>query len=162
MVEKISDPQKPTGLRRLLFRLPIQLYRLNLGWLLGGRFMLVNHVGRKSGQVRQVVLEVVKHDKEHNIYYLASGFGKKSDWYRNLQAQPDVMVQVGRAKMDVHARFLTAEESGKMMVEYGRTYPQLAKRLAQLIGYRVDGADEDYRFLGEEVIPFVALEPRIS
>jgi hypothetical protein len=30
---------KPTGVSRLAFRLPIYLYRLNLGWVLGHRFI---------------------------------------------------------------------------------------------------------------------------
>ncbi|EID56026.1 hypothetical protein [Saccharomonospora xinjiangensis] len=29
--------RRPTGLTRMLFRLPIALYRLRLGWLFGGR-----------------------------------------------------------------------------------------------------------------------------
>jgi hypothetical protein len=31
----------PTGLRRLLFRLPLHLYHVRLGWLLGDRLMLL-------------------------------------------------------------------------------------------------------------------------
>lgn len=50
--------KKPRGLLRLGFRLPIWLYRLNLGWILGERFLLLTHTGRKSGLVRQTVIEV--------------------------------------------------------------------------------------------------------
>ena len=32
-----------------MFKLPLLLYRLRLGWLLGRRFMLLTHVGRRSG-----------------------------------------------------------------------------------------------------------------
>jgi hypothetical protein len=53
----------PTGLSRLLWRAPIWLYRLGLGGLLGSHFVLLNHVGRKSGQPRQTVLEVVDRDE---------------------------------------------------------------------------------------------------
>jgi len=35
---------------RLAFRLPIYLYRLDLGWLLGHRFLLLVHRGRESGR----------------------------------------------------------------------------------------------------------------
>ena len=31
-----------------MFKLPLLLYRLRLGWLLGTRFMLLTHVGRHS------------------------------------------------------------------------------------------------------------------
>jgi hypothetical protein len=36
-MRRISDPRPPAGVRRALFRLPIHLYRLRLGWLLGRR-----------------------------------------------------------------------------------------------------------------------------
>ena len=49
----------PTGVSRWLFRMPIGLYRLRLGWLLGDRFLLLHHTGRKSGLPRQAVVEVV-------------------------------------------------------------------------------------------------------
>src|SRR5215204_4945342 len=40
---------RPTGALRLAFRLPIYLYWLGLGQLLGHRFMLLTHRGRRSG-----------------------------------------------------------------------------------------------------------------
>jgi hypothetical protein len=53
---------KPAGALRLAFRLPIYLYRLDLGWLLGHRFLLFAHLGRKSGLLRETVLEVILYD----------------------------------------------------------------------------------------------------
>ena len=53
---------KPAGALRLAFRLPIYLYRLNLGWTLGHRFLLFVHLGRKSGLLRETVLKVILYD----------------------------------------------------------------------------------------------------
>ena len=53
---------KPTGIVRVAFRLPVYLYRANLGWLLGHRGLLLTHRGRKSGRVYQTVLEVIRYD----------------------------------------------------------------------------------------------------
>jgi hypothetical protein len=39
---------KPTGAPRLVFRLPIYLYRLNLARLLGHRFLLLIHQGVRA------------------------------------------------------------------------------------------------------------------
>jgi hypothetical protein len=39
---------KPTGASRLTFRLPIYLYRLDLGRLLGHRFLLLLHRGARA------------------------------------------------------------------------------------------------------------------
>lgn len=96
--------RKPvTGLKKFFFRAPLFLYRMGLGGLLGQRFLLLNHTGRKSGQPRQTVLEVVNHDKTNDTYFIASGFGKKSDWYLNILTHPKVEIQVGWRKMAVTA-----------------------------------------------------------
>ncbi|MEZ4615481.1 MAG: nitroreductase family deazaflavin-dependent oxidoreductase [Caldilineaceae bacterium] len=95
MANQPNLPSPPTGISRFLFRLPIQLYRLHLGWLLGRRFVLINHIGRKSGQVRQVVVEVVRHDQTTDSYIVCSGFGRQAQWYQNLLATPAVTIQVG-------------------------------------------------------------------
>lgn len=61
-MEFTGRPERPTGVRRMLYRLPVWLYRARLGVLLGTRFVLINHVGRKTGRWRQVVVEVVDRD----------------------------------------------------------------------------------------------------
>src|SRR5690348_10009358 len=74
----VSTP--PSGVLRLVLRLPIALYRLKLGWLLGQRFVLLHHIGRKSGQVRETVVEVVVHDRASDTYSIVSGWGKRANW----------------------------------------------------------------------------------
>ncbi len=159
MPQKVKDVKPPTGWQRLLWRAPIWLYKLHLGWLLDGRFLLLNHTGRKSGLPRQAVIEVAKHDPDSGTYYVASGFGKKSDWYRNIQKTPAVTIQVGRKKMAVTAVPLTPEESGQMMVDYAHRHPKAAQNLMNLIGYKTDGTDEDYYAIGHDYVPFVAFQP---
>ena len=132
-------------------------YRLGCGWLLGKRFLLLNHTGRKSGLSRQTVLEVVDYDPDTNTYFIASGYGKQSDWYRNILNTPAVTIQVGNRRMNVMAHPLTPEESGEAMVSYARKYPTAARYLCRKMGYHVDGSDDDYRTVGHEAIPFVEL-----
>jgi deazaflavin-dependent oxidoreductase (nitroreductase family) len=148
-----------TGLKRLFFRAPIYLYRIGLGALLGKRFLLLNHIGRKSGKARQTVLEVVKHDKETETFYIASGFGTQSDWYLNILENPKVNIQVGWRNLAVTAVPLTPDESGQAMVDYARRYPTAAKNLGKIIGYNVS-TEEEYRAVGRDAIPFIALAPR--
>jgi deazaflavin-dependent oxidoreductase (nitroreductase family) len=90
--------RKPSGLLRLLLRAPIALYRMGLGGLLGGRFLLLSHVGRKTGKTRQALVEVMRHDQESDRYIVASGWGERSDWLRNVQRAPEVTLVVGRRK----------------------------------------------------------------
>ena len=160
MPKKIGDAQPPTGFKRLVFRAPIWLYSVGLGGLMGGRFLLLNHTGRKSGQPRQTVLEVADHDPESGTYYVASGFGKKSDWYLNILKTQKVEIQVGSKKIQATARALTPDESGKTMVGYAQRNPRAAKQLMRLCGYEVDGSEEEYFIMGHDIIPFVSLAPR--
>jgi deazaflavin-dependent oxidoreductase (nitroreductase family) len=158
MPEKISDTKPPRGLARLAFRLPIWLYRLKLGWILGNRFMLLHHIGRKSGRPRQTVLEVVRYDKASGTYVVAAGFGVRSDWYQNIMANPHVMVDSGGRHMQAIAERLPPEAAEEELVDYNRRYPSLMKELARIMGYRLDGTEDDVRALGR-ILPIVALKP---
>ena len=156
----ISNQRKRvTGIGRFFFRAPIFLYRMGLGGLLGKRFLLLNHVGRKSGLPRQAVLEVVNYDTATDSYFVAAGFGKKSPWYLNILAQPQVNIQVGGRKMGVTAVPLSPEASGEAMVDYARRYPTAARNLSRLIGFNVSTEDE-YRAVGRDAVPFIVLHPR--
>ncbi|MFD2082400.1 deazaflavin-dependent oxidoreductase, nitroreductase family [Actinopolymorpha cephalotaxi] len=156
---KVLDaPQPPSGLRRLFFRAPIHLYRAHLGRLLGGRFMLLTHTGRVSGNPRQVVIEAIDHDPRDGSYVGPSGYGRRSDWYRNILANPDVTVQVGRQVRAMTATPLPPAEGGEIMARYAVRYPRLAPRLARFMGFEVDGSKDDYRAVGER-ISFVRFTP---
>jgi deazaflavin-dependent oxidoreductase (nitroreductase family) len=143
-------------LSRLLYRTPIYLYRAGLGWLLGERFLLLNHVGRRSGRPRQAVLEVIDIDRENGTYFVASGFGRKSHWYQNIVVHPYVNIQVGRRRLVVTAVPLPPKTSGQALVDYAQRNPGTAKALIGLLGISSDGSEASYRTIGEELIPVVA------
>jgi deazaflavin-dependent oxidoreductase (nitroreductase family) len=163
MSEKAPSVERPsTGFKRWLFRAPIWLYRIGLGGLMTKRMVLLNHIGRKSGKMRQAVVEVARYDKATDTVYIASGWGVKADWYRNLLANPEITIQVGWRKMAVTAVPLTPDESGEMMVDYAHRYPKIAKVLSsRLLGFEVGDSDEDYFDLGHDAVPFVAFQPRM-
>ena len=159
MPTKLKERKPPTGLNRLFFRAPIWLYRWGLGWLLGKRFLLLNHVGRTSSRPRQAVVEVIARDESRGHYYVASGYGSQSQWYQNLLATPQVTIVVGRKKLAVKAVPLSPTESGAVLLDYGRRHPTALKNLARLVGYEIDGTEADCRALGEEdIIPVVRFE----
>jgi deazaflavin-dependent oxidoreductase (nitroreductase family) len=159
MVEKTTELKRPTGITRLFFRAPILLYKLNLGWLLGNRMLKLTHTGRISGQPRQVVLEVVKHDPASDTYYVAAGWGEQSDWVKNIRARPEVQVQVGRRKFDMLAQQLTPEQGAQTILDYSHRHPTAMKNLAGYMGYQIDGSEEDFRELGRMLLMF-SLTPR--
>lgn len=123
------------------------------------RFLYLQHTGRVSGAIRDAVLEVAKHDRDTDTYFVASGWGKGANWYQNLQADPKTTVQVGSRRFACQARLLDDEASGRMMMDYASRHPQLAGRLMALLGVETDGSPESFRTIGETRIPFVAFEP---
>lgn len=158
----LSQPPR-TRLQRALARAPIRLYRLGLGGLLGQRFVLLTHTGRHSGRPRQVVLEVVGRDEDSGGYLVASGYGSRSQWFRNIRHHPEVHFQVGRRHFDGRARPLPAAESGRRLCEYARRHPRLAAALMRTLGHDVDGSAAGYERVGadpEHGVPLVLLAPR--
>ncbi|MBI2913794.1 MAG: nitroreductase family deazaflavin-dependent oxidoreductase [Chloroflexi bacterium] len=125
----------PGPLSRLLFRLPVWLYRAKMGWVLDGRFLLLAHVGRRTGRMRQAVLEVIDFDAEQSMYFVASAWGDKADWFRNIAIRPDVEITVGRRKMRALADILSPGESRRILREYGRRHRIAAAALTRLFGY---------------------------
>jgi len=155
--QQIPDP--PRGLKAIPWRLPIWIYRLHLGWLVGHRALLLTHKGRVSGKDRTAMLEVIKYDKATNTHYVASGFGKKSDWYQNISKTPDVVIQVGSKKFPVQAVSLPADEARNVFLEYTSEHPNAIKNLARLVGYDIGDTEEEMvEFL--QLIPVVSFRPK--
>ncbi|MCP2178961.1 nitroreductase family deazaflavin-dependent oxidoreductase [Prauserella alba] len=148
-MERITDAGPPSGRQRTLARAPIVLYRWGLGALLGRRFLYLVHTGRRSGLKREVVLEVVTSDTGSTT--ACSGFGTKAAWYRNVLENPSVTIQSGRLRTAATAVPLDVETGVELMSEYAGKHPKIAARLARVMGYRVDGSDDDFRALGREV-----------
>ena len=124
----------PRGIQRWFLRAPIFLYRIGLGGLLGNRFMLINHVGRKSGKVHQTVIEVVDYDSSSDTYYVVSGWGYKAQWVRNLCATPAIEIQVERRKLSVRAETLASANVVKVLLAYRSKHPIAARELSRVMG----------------------------
>lgn len=120
--------------------------------------MLIHHVGRVTGEMRTVVVEVVEHDTATDSYVAASGFGAHSDWYQNLLAHPRVTIQVGRRRVAVDAVPMPPDEGGELMAHYAVRHDHAARKLCRFMGFEVDGSVEDYRAVGRE-LPFVRFVP---
>jgi deazaflavin-dependent oxidoreductase (nitroreductase family) len=158
MPEKISEPKLPHGLARLAFRLPIWLFRAHLGWILGNRFVLLTHTGRKSGLLRQTVLEVVRYDRSSGICVVASGWGMKSAWSKNISANPRIVFQIRSKRTAAIAERLSPEAGATELFDYAHRYPLALQELSRFMGYKLDGTDEDIRALGR-IIPLFIFKP---
>ncbi|GAB4463561.1 MAG: nitroreductase family deazaflavin-dependent oxidoreductase [Anaerolineales bacterium] len=152
--------RQPRGLLRLFLRMPIALYRVRLGWLLGGRFLMLTHTGRKSGQPRQTVLEVVYHDSETGAYFVAAAWRGKADWFKNVQANPAVQVTAGTRTFPAAAAVMQADEAARIFLAYARRYPLAFRELSRMmLGETLQPNMEDCLRMTQSV-PLVALTPK--
>lgn len=136
--------RKPTGLLRLLLRVPILLYRARAGWLLGRRFVYIAHRGRRTGARREVVVEVVRYLPAVPELAVVAAWGRHPDWYLNLKAGPAVEIRIGTQiwRRPEH-RILDATDTVELLRTYQDAHPRVWKRLAQVLGLPVDPKDTD-------------------
>lgn len=149
----------PSGIMRIVFRLPILLYRLKLGWLFGRRMLLLEHRGRKSGLTRKVVVEVVDHDEQKDSYTVAAAWGRQSDWYKNIEAEPKVTVEVGRKRFAALAETLSADDAAQHLNVYATEHPFAFRQLGSKL-FDIESRDtaEVIKSMSE-AIPFVEFTP---
>jgi deazaflavin-dependent oxidoreductase (nitroreductase family) len=82
----------PKFLLKLIHLPPRFLYAIGLGRLAGRFILLLTTTGRKSGLPRVTPLQ---YEQDGEVFYVASARGIQADWFRNVQANPQVQVQVG-------------------------------------------------------------------
>src|SRR5215218_7360057 len=121
----------------LALRLPSYLYRFRLGGLLGHRFLLLTHRGRKSGLTRRTPLEVLHYDPHSRESVVLSAWGKKADWYRNIEVSPPLEVETGGERYPPVPRFLTSEEAYAVITAYVIRHPLAARVLERVFGFPV-------------------------
>lgn len=150
---------QPRGLLRLFLRMPIVLYRMHFGWLLGNRFLMLTHLGRKSGLPRKAVLEVVDHNFETGTYFVASGWRSKADWFLNIQLNPVIQIMAGRQTFKALASVMQPTESAAVFYNYALHHPQAFREISRLMmGEVLQRTEEDCLRLAQSV-PLVMLKP---
>jgi deazaflavin-dependent oxidoreductase (nitroreductase family) len=118
---------------RPLMRAPIWVFKARAGAVLGSRLLMLEHTGRTSGVRRYVVLEVVDHPTSDS-YVVASGFGQKAQWFRNIKANPRVRVYAGsHAPMPATARIMTQQEADRALSAYASRHPRAWERFRPVL-----------------------------
>jgi deazaflavin-dependent oxidoreductase (nitroreductase family) len=145
-------PTQPHGLLRWGYNLPILLYRARLGWLLGHRFLLLTHRGRKTGAIHHTVLEVVNYNPITRESAVLSAYGTRADWYRNIQAHPPVSIQTGGSQYIPQFRLLAADERLAALRIYQRRYRRAFRAVMRFLGYPYDGTAAALCSLADTVV----------
>ena len=120
--ETAREKRKAHGIGRWFSKWPVWVYRLHLGWLLGYRFLLVTHCGRRSGKIRQTGVMVLYYDPNSHTALVVAGT-KSADWYRNIQAEPSLSVAVAGRRFIPAQRFVPVEELAANIAWSRRHHP---------------------------------------
>jgi deazaflavin-dependent oxidoreductase (nitroreductase family) len=139
---------------RWLVRLPIWVFRARLGGLFGGRLLMLEHVGRRSGRARHVVLEVVDAPAPHR-FVVVSGFGSAAQWLKNVQAHPSVRLWIkSHEPVAATASMLTSEQASEALGAYRRAHPRAWRALRPVLEGTLGVPIDEER----PMLPMVALD----
>ena len=125
--EIAREKRKAHGIGRWFSKWPVWVYRLHFGWLLGHRFLLVTHCGRRSGLLRQTGVMVLHYDSCSHRACVVAG-SQRADWYRNVQASPAVEIAIGRERYRPEQQLLAPHEIA-MLIKWSRRHHPLTARV---------------------------------
>ncbi len=144
---------------RPLARAPIGVFRLGLGGIFAGRLVMLEHRGRRSGLIRQVVLETVA--REGAAHVVVSGYGWSAQWLRNVRADPRVRLWSGWGTGGAAlAQVLPAPEAVAVLEGYRHAHPVAARSLARVLGLALPAPGVPLPADTAERLPVVRITPR--
>lgn len=114
------------------------VFALRFDFLFGDRFLRLTHTGRVTGRRRHAALEVIRHEAETSVYFVAAGWGDRAQWVRNIRADPRVEVRVGGRDFPAVADILPDSWAREELLEYASRNPTLWRVLMRMAGYHVD------------------------
>ena len=150
--------REPGRLATAIFRLPLKAYEHDAGRVMGRTFVAFTHVGRRTGQPHKTVAMVLRYDGTTGEVVVCAAWVRHTDWYRNLQVQPAVLVQLGGQTFAPEQRFLTEDEAFHVGLQFRRDHPHRLRFFSWVLGW---GDLRDDLALREWVRarPFVAFRP---
>jgi deazaflavin-dependent oxidoreductase (nitroreductase family) len=102
----------------------------------GAHILILSTIGRKSGEERKNALIFREVDGGYAIVSSYGGAPKNPDWHFNLEADPNVKVQIKGDKFAAKARVASDEERAAIwpkMVEIWPDYDEYTKKTDRVI-----------------------------
>jgi deazaflavin-dependent oxidoreductase (nitroreductase family) len=112
-------------------------------WREGTTILVLFTRGRKSGQERRHALIFRPWHDSYLIVASKGGNPKAPEWFLNLQADPNVEVQIKDRRFQAHARVASPEEKAAMWAEMVQAWPHY----------------DEYQTKTDREIPIVVLDP---
>ena len=126
--------------------------------MLGRTFLMLVHVGRKTGQPHDTVAMVLADEPHTSEVVICSAWGPDADWLRNLHAGPARELRIARDRFVPEHRFLSEDEAVSVGIAFRRHHPHRLRLLSAVLGWGDLHGDAAIRkFVRGH--PFVALRP---
>jgi len=140
-IMKIVPVYKVGPVFKWIFKGTIPLFKFGMGSLVKDYVLLLTTTGRKTGKLRQTPLEH-RYDKANDRYFIMAGWAGRTDWYRNIMADPHVRVQVGNRIFSCIATPASDNEIVDGLEEYIRANPRMLFILSRWADKELDGSRE--------------------
>ncbi|MGD2059020.1 MAG: nitroreductase family deazaflavin-dependent oxidoreductase [Anaerolineales bacterium] len=145
------SPEAESRLRRgfrLLNKFMLILWRLGLARYgnptrFGGAIMVIKHMGRKTGRIRFAPVNYYETDR---YVYCTAGFGRKTHWYRNLIANPQVELWLPDSRWEGFAEDFSDAQDRIALLRHVLIASGFASRLFGMNPRRMDDAAIDCLF----------------
>lgn len=143
---RVMEPAALEALRTIFKRMNrgmVMLWRLGLGWFAGvwpagfGRLLVIEHTGRNSGTHYRTP---VNYSISGDDLYCIAAFGSRTDWYRNLMAQPHTAVWLPDGRWEVEA---FDDSQSPRRLEWMRAVLKDSGFAAPIFGLYPDRLDDD-------------------
>jgi deazaflavin-dependent oxidoreductase (nitroreductase family) len=155
-------PARPNPALRRALQAPVWLYRWQCGRLLGRRFLLLCHKGRRTGITHRTVLEVMEYREALSEAIVMSAWGRGADWLRNIEATPDAVITIGSREFAAIHRLLDVDEAATVIGAYEQRNwliaPIIRIMLSRFLGWRYRGSASARRKAAAQ-LPLVAFRP---
>jgi deazaflavin-dependent oxidoreductase (nitroreductase family) len=156
--ERLLDPRVLESMRRSFNQMNkgmVPLWRLGLGRMMNawpersGQLLVLEHVGRKSGTSYRTPVNYAQVGGD--IYVLAA-FGKKTHWYRNILAAPEMAVWLPDGRWLAHAEDASDDPKRldivrQVLVNSGFVAPMIGLHPRRMSDEDLDEATSMYRLL---------------
>jgi F420H(2)-dependent quinone reductase len=134
------DRPSTTRIIKLMSVLHRRMYRLTGGrlgknWRVGSAMRrpvpicLLTAIGRKTGQPRTVPLVFMRDGADVVLVASKGGLPENPQWYGNVQANPDVEIEIGRQRSRYRARVADTAERARL-------WPRLVEVYADFASYQ--------------------------
>jgi deazaflavin-dependent oxidoreductase (nitroreductase family) len=112
-------------------------------WRNGTTILLLHSKGRKTGKEHVHPLIYREFGNDYLVVASKGGAPQPPEWFRNLETNPDTVIQVKDKEIPVRARIATAQEKPAMWEHMTEVWPDY----------------DDYQKKTARQIPVVVLEP---